>query len=91
MRAKISQVRHVIALYLLFTLVQGPDDRLTESETCSQGQHKNNISFLPTDDSSFSFIHKGTVHQTKLNLQNAKIVAFDDNDALCCVQSSHKN
>lgn len=92
MRAEISHVRHIITLHLLFTLVQGPDDGFTESETCSQGQQKSNISFVLTEDLSFSFIHKGTVHLTKLNLQNAKkIVAYGDNDALFCVRGSHKN
>ena len=33
-----SDVRHVITLYLLFTLVQGTDDGLVQLETCSQSQ-----------------------------------------------------
>jgi hypothetical protein len=41
--AQVPYVRHVITLYLLFCLVEGPKDGLVQSETCSQRQQKKNM------------------------------------------------
>ena len=52
---KVSYVRHVITLYMPFTLVQGPNDVLIQSETCSQSEKRENKSCVLTQDLAFSY------------------------------------
>ena len=37
---EVPYVRHVITLFVLLTLVQGPDNGLIQSKTCGQNQLK---------------------------------------------------
>jgi len=52
---KVSYVWHVITLYMLFTPVQGPNDILIQSETCSQSEQRENKSCVLTHDLAFSY------------------------------------
>ena len=47
---KVSYVQPVITLCMPFTLVQGPNDGLIPSETCSQSEQKENKSCVLTHD-----------------------------------------
>ena len=53
---QVQYVKHAVTLYLLFTLVYGPDEGLIQSATCTERQQKENMSCVVTGDLSFSFI-----------------------------------